>query len=59
MATQDSEFDLKAKPEEGNGDIVMGNGDIVMGIVGIVMGNGDIMMGIVGIVNFRRALLTL
>ena len=24
MATQDSEFDLKAKPEEGNGDIVTG-----------------------------------
>ena len=45
MATQDSEFDLKAKPEEGNGDFVMGNGDIVMGIVCIV--------------NFRRALLTL
>ena len=46
MATQDSEFDLKAKPEEGNGDIVMGN-------------NGDFVMGIVGTVNFRRALLTL
>ena len=29
MATQDSEFNLKAKPEEGNGDIVMS-------IVGIV-----------------------
>ena len=52
MATQDSEFDLKAKPEEGNGDFVMGNGEVVMG-------NGDIVMGIVGIMNFRRALLTL
>ena len=45
MATKDLEFNLKAKPEEGNVDIVMGNGDIVMGIVGIM--------------NFRRALLTL
>ena len=45
MATKDLEFNLKAKPEEGNGDFVMGNGDIVMGIVGIM--------------NFRRALLTL
>ena len=45
MATKDLEFNLKAKPEEGNVDIVMGNGDIVMSIVGIV--------------NFRRALLTL
>ena len=29
MATQDSEFDLKAKPEEGNVDIVM----VIVGIV--------------------------
>ena len=28
MATKDLEFNLKAKPEEGNVDIVMGNGEV-------------------------------